>query len=540
MLTSLAFAALTVVGLHAAKPSKSVKPVSAPAPATAPALTDPVAPAAPVATARKFVAVAPLASTSISRGEADLLGEALSTALQRRSGARMMERSQMEKILAEQGFQNSGACDKSDCAIQIGKILGIDQIVVGSVGKLGSSYMLNARLVDVATGEILGSTSRTSPARIEQVVAELPKAADDLFGTGETAPTPPPSAAATPAGPQSPSVTISGKEEETYSVDVQKDDPYDTRVLLRGNFAMGCFLPTSPLSLAYGVEGDLRVSKRFWLNAAYNQEIWGMYILDKTSLYTPYTQSTSSSYTDLPLATPGGDPSIFSVSFGGTYMVSQDEVKGPQSQVFSTQALFSQQIGNTNFTAYHAKYMDVPVTYERSIGLRGGVMLERHPILPDEGNGAFLLGEGLPNIHIVKTIGSVKSADTTNGWTNENNLMAYFGVSREYRQGSLIEFTRNDNGSKYQVAKFYHSAFYADAMINMVTILDEVSYSGKSYGVEHGDDPGQIATRLLGFRAGYTVQSGQLLGFPLSGELGWLPGSGSMYVRLNLGLGLRI
>ncbi|MEN9309688.1 MAG: hypothetical protein RL173_3620, partial [Fibrobacterota bacterium] len=136
--------------------------------------------------------------------------------------------------------------------------------------------------------------------------------------------------------------------------------------------------------------------------------------------------------------------------------------------------------------------------------------------------------------------GSVKGADTTNGWTNENNLMAYFGVSREYRQGTMIEFTRNDNGSKYQVAKFYHSAFYADAMINMVTILDEVSYSGKFYGVEHGDDPGQIATRLLGFRAGYTVQSGQLLGFPLSGELGWLPGSGSMYVRLNLGLGLRI
>ncbi len=138
---------------------------------------------------RRFVAVAPLTSGAIPRGQADLIGDALSSSLQNRSGWRMMERSQIDKILQEQGFQNSGACDKSECAIQMGRILGIDRIVVGSVGKLGESYMLNARLVDVATGEIVASSSQTGATRIEAVATDLvPRASAELLGAASRAP----------------------------------------------------------------------------------------------------------------------------------------------------------------------------------------------------------------------------------------------------------------------------------------------------------------------------------------------------------------
>lgn len=140
---------------------------------------------------RRFVAVAPLTSGAIPRGQADLIGDALSSSLQNRSGWRMMERSQIDKILQEQGFQNSGACDKSECAIQMGKVLGIDRIVVGSVGKLGESYMLNARLVDVATGEIVASSSQTGATKIEAVATDLvPRASTELLGEKESATSP--------------------------------------------------------------------------------------------------------------------------------------------------------------------------------------------------------------------------------------------------------------------------------------------------------------------------------------------------------------
>src|ERR1035437_4409249 len=85
----------------------------------------------------------------------------------------IMERSQMEKILKEQGFQQSGVCDGTDCALAMGKILSIDRMVVGSLGKLGESFTLSVRAVDVGTGEVLGSARRMRKGAIDDVIADL-------------------------------------------------------------------------------------------------------------------------------------------------------------------------------------------------------------------------------------------------------------------------------------------------------------------------------------------------------------------------------
>lgn len=51
----------------------------------------------------------------------------------------------------------------------MGQLLGVDQIVVGSVGKVGSVYSLNVRLVSVQTGEIL----QTQVADVQGDLARL-------------------------------------------------------------------------------------------------------------------------------------------------------------------------------------------------------------------------------------------------------------------------------------------------------------------------------------------------------------------------------
>lgn len=535
MLIPSVCAVVVAVGVQASNKSKSVK--SPAAIGTNPAATAPVEPSPQVpiqaAPQRRSVAVAPLASTTLTRGEADLLGEALSTALQKRSGVRMMERSQMDRILQEQGFQNSGACDKSDCAIQIGRILGIDQIVVGSVGKLGGSYLLNARLVDVGTGEILGSTSRTAPARIEKVIDELPKAADDLFGTGgigvlsESVP------------PSKAPETVIGviADQDVYDADVKVDDPFGGRLFLRANLTSGAsFAPDFMYGLDYGFEAECRVAKKLWLRADLGGELWNPgLVLDSVTL-----RGGAGSYVDLPNATPGGDPSRFSWSVGATWMFSQKVETHPQSQVFDTRQLFSQTIGNTNFTAYHSKYVDVPVTTERSIGLRGGLLFESHSFFSRNGNGGYLLGEGSPAIVLLDGPETVNRADSTMGWTNEHNTIAYLGVSREYRQGSEVMVTRNQTGAQFLVRTYSHSVWYLDALLVLASELDDVEYQGRSYPIRHGDDPGQVPSRLFGFRGGFVTQGGSPVGLPFSGELGWIPGSGPLYFKLGLGLGLRV
>ena len=65
----------------------------------------------------------------------------------------LIEKSQMEKILKEQMFQQTG-CTSTECAVEIGKILNATQMVVGSISTQGIEYFITVKVVDVETGEV--------------------------------------------------------------------------------------------------------------------------------------------------------------------------------------------------------------------------------------------------------------------------------------------------------------------------------------------------------------------------------------------------
>lgn len=122
---------------------------------------------------KPFLAISPLQAKKVDPDEVDLISDALSGELQNSGAFRVMERSQMDRILKEQGLQTSGVCDGNECAVEVGKVLGIDRIVVGSVGKIGSLFIINVRMVDVTTGEILASVRRTQEWEMKYVLTKL-------------------------------------------------------------------------------------------------------------------------------------------------------------------------------------------------------------------------------------------------------------------------------------------------------------------------------------------------------------------------------
>jgi hypothetical protein len=90
----------------------------------------------------------------------------------------------MEEILKEQGFQQSGACDETNCAIEIGKLLSVNQIILGSIGKVGKTYTLNIRAVDIGTGKIVSDITEYHKGSIDGILTEIiPVAAQKLMGT---------------------------------------------------------------------------------------------------------------------------------------------------------------------------------------------------------------------------------------------------------------------------------------------------------------------------------------------------------------------
>lgn len=75
----------------------------------------------------------------------------------------------MEQILSEQTFQ-LGGCVSDECAVQVGHILGVQQMVAGSLSRIGEAYSVTLRLVDVETGELLSAEMITCRCSIEDVV----------------------------------------------------------------------------------------------------------------------------------------------------------------------------------------------------------------------------------------------------------------------------------------------------------------------------------------------------------------------------------
>ena len=149
---------------------------------------------APAAGRKKRVAVFDFDYGTVHSGVAAIFGQDVDVGkgisdllvnyLVKDGGYSVIERKALDKILAEQNFSNSDRANPTSAA-RIGKMLGVDAIIVGSITQFGNEtkntnvggaggalggfglggfghkkskaiVALNARLVDIDTGEIMG------------------------------------------------------------------------------------------------------------------------------------------------------------------------------------------------------------------------------------------------------------------------------------------------------------------------------------------------------------------------------------------------
>lgn len=94
---------------------------------------------------------------------------ALETALVRRGVLAMVERSHLDRVLAELELQRSGLVSP-DSARQAGRMAGADLLVTGTIEERGDSAQLQARLVRVETGEVL----RAAKIRVPRSWSDAP------------------------------------------------------------------------------------------------------------------------------------------------------------------------------------------------------------------------------------------------------------------------------------------------------------------------------------------------------------------------------
>ncbi|MDI6740943.1 MAG: CsgG/HfaB family protein [Candidatus Edwardsbacteria bacterium] len=103
---------------------------------------------------RLSIAVMPFENKGGDPGLSTMVQDKMITSLYSLKRFKIIERSQIEKVMSEQKLGMTGAIDQSK-AVKVGKLIGVDAILIGSVSSGDKGTGMDARLIDTENGTII-------------------------------------------------------------------------------------------------------------------------------------------------------------------------------------------------------------------------------------------------------------------------------------------------------------------------------------------------------------------------------------------------
>jgi Tol biopolymer transport system component/TolB-like protein len=207
----------------------------------------------------------------------------------------VVERERLAALMEEQGLAISG-CTTTECFVQVGRLAGAQKVVVGNVSRVGGSYLVSVRVVDVYS------------SRVEQSLAEESSSLEGLLTVADRL-------AVQLAGTISVEGTVVSVSGDTIKIDLGKQegvDVDDTVYLVR--LGEEYYHPETGMFLGRDIEelGEAEITKVLAdeLSEAVLQGSFSVMVGDKVRLATRVSVS--------PVAvTPGGRIAFYSDRDGG-------------------------------------------------------------------------------------------------------------------------------------------------------------------------------------------------------------------------------
>ncbi|MFB0516931.1 MAG: CsgG/HfaB family protein [Candidatus Neomarinimicrobiota bacterium] len=140
-----------------------------------------ISPLTVLAQVKESFAILDLEGRGISTIEAQTLTDRMRSELVKTGAVTVVERGQMQQILSEQDFQLTG-CTSDECAVEIGQMLGVTKMIAGSVGKIGATFTVDLRTVDVGTGAIVNTMTRDYRGEIDGLLTQIERISWELVG----------------------------------------------------------------------------------------------------------------------------------------------------------------------------------------------------------------------------------------------------------------------------------------------------------------------------------------------------------------------
>lgn len=119
----------------------------------------------------------------LSPGEGVTLTNTFRSSLAKTKKYDVLERSDMESIMKEQDMSLSDLCDNTDCAVEVGRLLVAKKMIIGEIGKIGGTYSVTTRIIDVSSGKVEFAESEKYQGNAEGLFEVFDRLAQKLTGT---------------------------------------------------------------------------------------------------------------------------------------------------------------------------------------------------------------------------------------------------------------------------------------------------------------------------------------------------------------------
>jgi len=115
------------------------------------------------------IAVLDFEGKGVSSSEASALSDRLRNELTQTGEFIVVERDQMEEVLEEQGFQQAGFTS-DDKLVEAGKLIGVEQMIAGSISKVGNVFTVSARIISIETATVLKAVSYDHEGKLSDLL----------------------------------------------------------------------------------------------------------------------------------------------------------------------------------------------------------------------------------------------------------------------------------------------------------------------------------------------------------------------------------
>jgi len=126
------------------------------------------------------VAVLDFDPRGISTLEAQSLTDRFAAELNNTEQVILVDRRSVNEVLDEQGYETEG-CTSEECAAEVGALLGVKYMINGSIGRIGDTFTIDAKMFFVATGVAERTKSKTYAGPVDGLITEIELLAWDLM-----------------------------------------------------------------------------------------------------------------------------------------------------------------------------------------------------------------------------------------------------------------------------------------------------------------------------------------------------------------------